>query len=56
MVFKASYVGRIANCAFSFAIKEWCDANFKIVALKPVMSQLYGQIIYKNVVRAKVPT
>ena len=59
MVFKALYVGRIANSALSRTIKEWYDAtpaDFKTVIPKPVMCHLNGQNIYKKLVRAKVPT
>lgn len=59
MVFKALYVGRIANHALSRTIKEWYDAtpaDFKTVIPKPVMCHLNGQNIYKKLVRAKVPT
>ena len=59
MVFKALYVGRIANSALSRTIKEWyhaTPADFKTVIPKPVMCHLNGQNIYKKLVRAKVPT
>ena len=59
MVFKALYVGRIANHALSRTIKEWYDAtpaDFKKIVPKPVMCHLNGQNIYKKLVRAKVPT
>ena len=59
MVFKALYVGRIANSALSRTVKEWYDAtpaDFKTVIPKPVMCHLNGQNIYKKLVRAKVPT
>ena len=59
MVFKALYVGRIANGALSRTIKEWYDAtpaDFKTMIPKPVMCHLNGQNIYKKLVRAKVPT
>ena len=59
MVFKALYMGRIANLALSRTIKEWYDAtpmDFKVMVPKPVMCHLNGQNIYKKLVRAKVPT
>ena len=59
MVFKALYVGRIANSALSRTIKEWyraTPADFKTVIPKPVICHLNGQNIYKKLVRAKVPT
>ena len=59
MVFKALFMGRIANHALSRTIKEWYDAtpaDFKKIVPKPVMCHLNGQNIYKKLVRAKVPT
>ena len=59
MVFKALYMGRIANLALSRTVKEWYDAtptDFKVMVPKPVMCHLNGQNIYKKLVRAKVPT
>jgi len=59
MVFKALYMGSIANHALSRTIKEWYDAtprDFKLIVPKPVMCHLNGQNIYKKLVRAKVPT
>ena len=59
MVFKALYMGRIANLALSRTVKEWYDAtpmDFKRMVPKPVMCHLNGQNIYKKLVRAKVPT
>ncbi len=59
MVFKALYMGRIANLALSCTIKEWYHAtpkDFKALVPRPVMCHLNGQNIYKKLVRAKVPT
>ena len=59
MVFKALFMGRIANQALSRTIKEWyaaTPADFKKIVPKPVMCHLNGQNIYKKLVRAKVPT
>ena len=59
MVFKALYMGRVANLALSRTIKEWYDTtpmDFKVMVPKPVMCHLNGQNIYKKLVRAKVPT
>lgn len=59
MVFKALYMGRIANHALSRTIKEWYDAtprDFKVMVPKPVVCHLNGQNNYKKLVRAKVPT
>lgn len=59
MVFKALYMGRIANLALSRTVKEWYDAtpmDFKVIVPKPVLCHLNGQNIYKKLVRAKVPT
>ena len=59
MVFKALYMGRIANLALSHTIKEWYDAtprDFKAIVPKPVVCHLNGQNIYRKLVRAKVPT
>ena len=59
MVFKALYMGRIANLALGRTIKEWYDTtpmDFKVMVPKPVMCHLNGQNIYKKLVRAKVPT
>ena len=59
MVFKALYMGRIANFALSRTIKEWYHAtpkDFKALVPRPVMCHLNGQNIYRKLVRAKVPT
>ena len=59
MVFKALYMGRVANLALSRTIMEWYDTtpmDFKVMVPKPVMCHLNGQNIYKKLVRAKVPT